>query len=518
MPVYQYYMDKKAHDAMAKSAGIRPSSRYAYKTNVKDPIYVPVNRLKTIYQTEKATNPDKVAENVRRMKDGEALAPIVIGYDHDVHDGHHRLEAAKEIGHTHVPCVVGGRNDRRTAAAEKRYRSIWKSMKQVGGLFLKKSTTRENRTQSAKLLMKKDRPSDDPHQAETLLIKKDLSPKLKTMVSNGSAHWVTIKEGALEGRHLLISGSRPAAGEKSKGKILAGHGVPKHVVEKLNGSSVENIKHEHIEHTDEGHPVAKETPKKSKTSKPKTPKPKKETPKTGDFYVDAETEMKEKYGISQVVFGNKDTPEKRKKATELVLAGLDALSKIVANPAKKKLIIEVGKMPGNIKDAYAMYIPKYPQIIIDESGKNGFFHEYGHYIEDAIHGFKGFAGSPGRKKTKNKLDDVMKAIRGSKSYAIAQKLQAKAPASEKKYIDYLNSESELFARFFSQWVVHVSKKKGINLPPILSNIIDKKIHLDYAIHPSELESIGAELEKVLSQENLLKSVMSNLEELDKLRS
>jgi hypothetical protein len=91
------------------------------------------------------------------MKDGEALAPIVIGYDHDVHDGHHRLEAAKEIGHTHVPCVVGGRNDRRTAAAEKRYRSIWKSMKQVGGLFLKKSTTRENRTERAQLLIKKDK-------------------------------------------------------------------------------------------------------------------------------------------------------------------------------------------------------------------------------------------------------------------------------------------------------------------------------------------------------------------------
>jgi hypothetical protein len=104
-----------------------PSDRYAYKTNEKDPIYIPVNRIKTPYQTDEALNEDKIKENIEAIKKGKALSPIVVGYDYDLHDGHHRLEAAIQSGHTHAPCVVGGRNERRVKAAEKKYRRIWKS-------------------------------------------------------------------------------------------------------------------------------------------------------------------------------------------------------------------------------------------------------------------------------------------------------------------------------------------------------------------------------------------------------
>lgn len=121
-----------------------PSDRYAYKSNEKNPIYVPVNRIQTPFQTDKATNPAKVKENVKKMKSGTPLDPIVIGYkNHILHDGHHRLEAAKKLGHTHVPCVVGGRNERRVKAADKRYRKMWKSMSETiiedGRLLIKRA-------------------------------------------------------------------------------------------------------------------------------------------------------------------------------------------------------------------------------------------------------------------------------------------------------------------------------------------------------------------------------------------
>lgn len=143
-PVYQHMIQKQR---MKKSEeddrGYHQSARYAYKTHARDPIYLPVNRIKTPYQTEEATNEDKVAENVQRIKNGDAMHPVIIGYDYDLHDGHHRLEAAKRVGHTHVPCVVGGRNERRVEAARKRYKGIWKSAAIVEGKLLVKSDNKD---------------------------------------------------------------------------------------------------------------------------------------------------------------------------------------------------------------------------------------------------------------------------------------------------------------------------------------------------------------------------------------
>ena len=70
-----------------------------------------------------------------------------------------------------------------------------------------------------------------------MTLRKALSKELQERVAAGRAHWVTVKEGPLEGRHLLIDGPRPAAGHASQGKILAGHGIPPHVIEKISGAT-----------------------------------------------------------------------------------------------------------------------------------------------------------------------------------------------------------------------------------------------------------------------------------------
>jgi len=83
------------------------------------------------------------------------------------------------------------------------------------------------------------------------IIEKALSGTLKAKVDNGDAHWVTVKEGPLEGRHLLIDGVRPEKGGQSKGKILAGHGIPTHVIEKITGAThAHHVEHEQSEGPD----------------------------------------------------------------------------------------------------------------------------------------------------------------------------------------------------------------------------------------------------------------------------
>lgn len=104
------------------------SERHSYKTKSNyDVLYIPVNRLKQVYQTDEAINPRKVNENVRKMKENIPLEPVEIGYSYDVHDGHHRWEAAKKLGYTHVPCKVVGQDPKKLKQAKEEYGKIWKS-------------------------------------------------------------------------------------------------------------------------------------------------------------------------------------------------------------------------------------------------------------------------------------------------------------------------------------------------------------------------------------------------------
>jgi hypothetical protein len=98
-----------------------PSSNY----NV---VYIPVNRLRQVYQSDEALNPTKVNENRRKMKAGIPLDPVEIGYNYDVHDGHHRWAAARKEGYTHVPCKVVGTDPQKVKAAIKGYMEVWKAM------------------------------------------------------------------------------------------------------------------------------------------------------------------------------------------------------------------------------------------------------------------------------------------------------------------------------------------------------------------------------------------------------
>lgn len=103
--------------------------RCAYRVaNPSEVFYIPLNRLKTPYQTDQATNWDKVRENVERIKNGENLEPVVIGYDYDLHDGHHRLLASEALNLTHVPCEVRGTNEIEVQRAKEKYSEVWKSI------------------------------------------------------------------------------------------------------------------------------------------------------------------------------------------------------------------------------------------------------------------------------------------------------------------------------------------------------------------------------------------------------
>jgi hypothetical protein len=103
----------------------------AFDESIEDIFYIPINRLKTDYQTSEALNFDKIQENVEKMKNGENLEPIVIGYDYDVHDGHHRIEASKIMKYTHVPCIVAGNDDIEVLRAKEQYAEVWKSFNEA---------------------------------------------------------------------------------------------------------------------------------------------------------------------------------------------------------------------------------------------------------------------------------------------------------------------------------------------------------------------------------------------------
>jgi len=90
-------------------------------------------------------------------------------------------------------------------------------------------------------------------------VRKALSEDLKQRVADGTAHWVTItdEDSPLHGRHLLIGGPRPEHGTKSHGPILAGHGIPAHVIEAITGAT----RAEHVGHAvSEGPTPRKATP------------------------------------------------------------------------------------------------------------------------------------------------------------------------------------------------------------------------------------------------------------------
>lgn len=102
--------------------------RYSYQPSSNyNTIYIPINRLKMVYQTPDSINPRKVNENYWKMKNGVALDPVWVGYDYDVHDGHHRIEASKKMKHSHVPCKVVGADKERVKQAIEDYKKLWKS-------------------------------------------------------------------------------------------------------------------------------------------------------------------------------------------------------------------------------------------------------------------------------------------------------------------------------------------------------------------------------------------------------
>ncbi len=104
------------------------AERFSYiPSSERGIIYIPVNRLKQVYQTDEATNWDKVDTLMKKMKEHKRIDPVQVGYNYDVQDGHHRWEAAKKLGYSHVPCEIVGTDKEKVAEAKKKYREVWKS-------------------------------------------------------------------------------------------------------------------------------------------------------------------------------------------------------------------------------------------------------------------------------------------------------------------------------------------------------------------------------------------------------
>ncbi|AGR46752.1 partition protein [Bacillus phage JL] len=131
--IEEYFdLEKIIHEEEVAKAGRvhlpRGARRHAYKVHSDHGvIYIPVNRLRQVYQTHLALHRRKIAQNKVSMRMGKPLQPVEIGYNYDVHDGHHRWEASKELGYTHVPCKVVGDDPDKLRDAKEKYRAVWKA-------------------------------------------------------------------------------------------------------------------------------------------------------------------------------------------------------------------------------------------------------------------------------------------------------------------------------------------------------------------------------------------------------
>lgn len=107
------------------------SQRHSYKCSENyNIVYIPVNRLKRVYQTEGAENPATINRKCKDMLSGKAMPPVEIGYNYDVHDGHHSWQAAIKAGYNHVPCKVVGSDPDKVKSALAEYKNVWKSLRE----------------------------------------------------------------------------------------------------------------------------------------------------------------------------------------------------------------------------------------------------------------------------------------------------------------------------------------------------------------------------------------------------
>lgn len=119
-------LEKAQHNHLPKG-----SERFSYKcTENYNIVYIPVNRLKEVYQTKEALNPSTIKRKAKEMKSGKAMPPVYIGYNYDVHDGHHSWNAAMENNYTHVPCKVVGSDPEKVKQAIEEYKKVWKGFRE----------------------------------------------------------------------------------------------------------------------------------------------------------------------------------------------------------------------------------------------------------------------------------------------------------------------------------------------------------------------------------------------------
>ncbi len=239
--------------------------------------------------------------------------------------------------------------------------------------------------------------------------------------------------------------------------------------------------------------------------------------KTKEYLENAKDDMMA-HGARAVVYHNTGTAEQRAKTTHVVATGMRALHHLTGGGAPDVELV-IGGTKGS---TLAHYRAGYRSITIDpEKGRNSFVHEYGHFLDDALHGFKTFHGpdshldrETGRYKKGAALKEIGDELRNTQAAKDKMKKwdDTRQSAQFKKYYD---ADHERFARFFSQWVPHEAKKQGFDLPEELYNPHERLNNNHYGEHytDEQLDSIGEKLKKVLKSKGLWKGFLQFLQVL-----
>lgn len=235
------------------------------------------------------------------------------------------------------------------------------------------------------------------------------------------------------------------------------------------------------------------------------------------------------HGASDVAFTTKGTKAQRAKTAHIIATGFRALHHMLGGNLPP-VAVTIGP---TYSRALAHYSPGGRSIVIDpDKGQNSFFHEFGHFLDDAMHDFRrSNIGSRMAGDVHNPIGNsydkdyhpqspmavVGKAIKETDTWKKRKEDTDPRWRHDPKYRSYFNSDIESFARFFSQWAGHEGRKRGYELPSDLAD--PKETEFEYGEHytPEELDRVGEVLKKVLKDKGLLKGLFAFLDALGTLK-
>lgn len=286
-----------------------------------------------------------------------------------------------------------------------------------------------------------------------------------------------------------------------------------------------------IHHVLAGKDPAAFTPNESAKVKPTTKFEKfasvPDKPKEIDGFMDKAKGDLLAHGASDVAFTSKGTKAQRAKTAHIIATGFRALHHMLGGNLPP-VAVTVGP---TYSRALAHYSPQGRSIVIDpDKGQNSFFHEFGHFLDDAMHDFKRSGGIGSRMSGEihnpigsayekdyhpaSPMHAVGQAIKGTETWKNRKKeMDGKGSSSgfTSEYRRYFDSDIESFARFFSQWAGHEGRKRGYELPADLADPEETEWAYGEKFSPEELDGVGEVFKKVLGGKGMLKGLLAFLD-------